>query len=226
VPRAAATFAELDHGQAHELVVRGLGLHSLEQLARAALGLVALAPQSLRFAHARGERVAQALELGERQQMRAARVLAASLAALPAHTGARRRGDVGEARGDDHGELVLELGDLRLERRARGAFGRGAGRGPRIAGDLIVATTGGELLGGDHQRIYSHSPSSCAFARQRGRGATDSRDSTVPAKPLPEVLHRGVTRAPSASSRTSRAPPRRAATARREPAARTGSPPP
>jgi hypothetical protein len=53
--------------------VRGRRLHPFQQFARAALGGVAFARQALRFAYARGESIAQPLELCEREQMRTAR---------------------------------------------------------------------------------------------------------------------------------------------------------
>lgn len=70
----------------------------------------------LRLAHARGEPVALALELGEAEQARAGQGVE------ELRGGGRRRRDVREARGDDRRELALELRDLRAQRTACGAL--------------------------------------------------------------------------------------------------------
>jgi len=69
VPGTAAAFAEIDDGQAHELVAARLSLHSLQQIACLALGCVASRALPLRLAHAQGEAIALVLELRQREQM-------------------------------------------------------------------------------------------------------------------------------------------------------------
>jgi hypothetical protein len=171
--------------------VTGRRLHPFQQLARAALGGVALARQTLGLAHPRRESIAQTLELGQREQMRTTRRRAGArsdrgaggdTAARGRETVGRRR-NVREAVGDDRGELTLEPGDLRLEGVARGTLGEWARRGPRIL-DRFLATIGGELLGRDHQRITF--PTVCPATRPRTRPTPG--DSTARAKVLPGAL--------------------------------------
>jgi hypothetical protein len=79
MPHPASTFAEIPHGQAHELITARFELHPLQQLARAPLVLAALGREPAQILRVAGQPVAQPLQLRQRQQARAAGDLAPDL---------------------------------------------------------------------------------------------------------------------------------------------------
>jgi hypothetical protein len=119
VPDAASALPEVAHGQAHVLEATRFELHLLQQLMCPALVLVASGGEPVQLLQARGEPVAQALELREAEQRGAetARLLGAGVVA--SHFCASGGGDIWESLGDDRRELTLEPCDLGPQRSSR-----------------------------------------------------------------------------------------------------------
>jgi hypothetical protein len=91
--------------------------------------------EAAQLLHARGQRVARALELPQVEQAPAGRRL----------RGPVRGGDVRERVGDDRRELALQPCDLPAQRRARTALGGPAPLGQRaVLMGLLVARRGGD----------------------------------------------------------------------------------
>jgi hypothetical protein len=105
VPSAAAGLADVVAGDPDPRVAGGVGEHPLQQLPVRPLELAALAQQLLGLGDARGERVADPLQLAEAEQARLAGVRRDAVIDL----------DPAEALGDAPGELALEPPDLAPE---------------------------------------------------------------------------------------------------------------
>src|SRR6185312_12368522 len=126
LPDPAAALAEVADRHPVVAVATRFQAHPFEQLGGAALVLAAPRGPRAELLHARREPVARALQLAESGQARPGG------GGRPLREGGGRS-EVGEAVGEDRGELVLELRDLRPERGPGGALGGGRrlGRRPR-----------------------------------------------------------------------------------------------